>query len=71
MALHAAEEETIEALKKWWDENGVQILVIVVAVVGAFAAVTVWQNSRDSSATAASDLYEEILSLAINEPGVT
>ena len=71
MALNAAEEETIETLKKWWDENGVQLLVIVVAVVGAYAAVTLWQNAQNSSAAAASDLYEEILSLAINEPGVT
>jgi predicted negative regulator of RcsB-dependent stress response len=70
VALDAAEEETIEALKKWWDENGVQLLVIVVAVVGSYGAVTLWQNASNNSAASASDLYEEILSLALKEPGV-
>ena len=31
MALHAAEEESIEALKKWWDDNGTMVTVVVVA----------------------------------------
>ncbi len=70
MALDAAEEETIEALKKWWDENGVQLLLIVVAVVGSYGAVTLWQSASNNSATSASDLYEEILSLALKDPGV-
>ena len=33
MSLHAEEEETIEALKKWWDENGKQLVAIAVFAV--------------------------------------
>ena len=70
MALHAAEEETLEALKKWWDENGKGLALMFIVV---FAAYTGWlfvQNSRMSSVEAASDLYEEILSLALTDPGI-
>jgi len=69
VALDAAEEENIEALKKWWDENGKQLALLLVAVLAGYAAWLFWQNSRISNAEAASDLYEEILSMAIYEPG--
>ena len=70
MALHAAEEESIEAIKKWWEENGTMITVVVVAAVLLWGGWTFWQSSREASTTAASDLYEEILALASTEPGV-
>lgn len=70
MALHAAEEETLEALKKWWDENGKGLALLVILVFAAYAAWLFLQNSRMSSVEAASDLYEEILSLALTDPGV-
>jgi len=70
VALHAAEEETIESLKKWWEENGKQLLLIIVAVFGGYTAWLLWQNSSISATEAASDLYEEILSLAVTEPGI-
>ncbi len=69
MALQAAEEETIEALKKWWQENGKGL---VFAAVAGFAGVTgwlAWENSTASQAETASDLYEEILSLSLVEEG--
>lgn len=69
MALHAAEEESIDALKKWWDENGKQLALLVVVVLAGYSAWLFWQNSRISNAEAASDLYEEILTMAIYAPG--
>ncbi len=70
MAINAAEEESIESLKKWWDENGKQLLLLVVVVIGGYGGWLLWQNSQAASAEAASDLYEEILTLAVNEPGI-
>ncbi len=64
MALQAAEEESIEALRKWWDENGTMLIIVAVTVVLAWGGWTFWQNSRISTIDAASNLYEEILSLA-------
>ncbi len=69
MAINAAEEETIESLKKWWEENGRQLVLIVVVGLAAFTAWLLWTNSRNADIDSASDLYEEILSLAIGETG--
>lgn len=71
MALNAAEEETVEALKKWWDENGKQLALMIVVVLAGYSGWLLWQNSRLASADAASDLYEEILSIAAVTEGVT
>ncbi|MDD9888999.1 MAG: tetratricopeptide repeat protein [Gammaproteobacteria bacterium] len=70
MALNAAEEETIESLKKWWEENGKQLLLTVIAVLAGYTSWLLWTNSQSSAAESASDMYEEILALAIPEPGV-
>lgn len=69
MALNAAEEETIEALKKWWDENGKQLVLIVIAVLTGYTSWMFWQNNQSSAVESASDIYEEILVLAATEPG--
>ncbi len=68
MALHAAEEESLEALKKWWNDNG---KILVSAIVIVFAGYTGWllyQNANAEQAAAASDLYEEILTLVLSDP---
>ncbi len=69
MAINAAEEETIETLKQWWNDNGRQLVLIVVVGFAAFTAWLLWTNSRNADIDNASDLYEEILSLAISETG--
>lgn len=71
MALTAAEEETIDSLKKWWDENGKRLVILVIAVMAGYTSWLLWQNSRIDQASAASDMYEEILSLAAIGPGET
>jgi predicted negative regulator of RcsB-dependent stress response len=71
VAINAAEEETIEALKKWWEENGKQLMLAVVVVVGGYGGWTFWQNSQTAQSNAASDLYEEILVLVNADPVVT
>ena len=70
MALDAAEEENIEAIKKWWHENWKQLALLVVIVFPSYFGWQLWQNSQATEAETASDLYEEVLSLAISDPGV-
>ena len=70
MALDAAEEENIEAIKKWWHENWKQLALLVVIVFPSYVGWQLWQNSQATEAETASDLYEEVLLLAISEPGV-
>lgn len=71
MALHAAEEETIESLKQWWRENGKQLVLLVVVVLAGYTGWLLWQNNSLDQAEAASDLYEEIMGLAVVEQGST
>lgn len=70
MAINAAEEETIESLKKWWEENGKQLVLIVIAVFAGYTSWLYWQNSQATAAESASDVYEEILALSLTEPGI-
>lgn len=70
MPLNAAEEESIEALRNWWSDNGRTLVATVVAAALAWGGWTLWQNARASAIQTASDLYEEILDLSMTEPGV-
>ena len=69
MTLNAAEEESIEAIKKWWDENGKQLIAAVIVVFGGYGGWSLWQNTELVASQMASDLYEEILEIAVVEAG--
>ena len=69
MAINAAEEESLEALKKWWEENGKQLLTMVIVVFALGTSWLLWQNSQIAAADPAADIYDEILTLAVAEPG--
>lgn len=69
MAINAAEEETVESLKKWWEENGKKLIILVVVGFAAYTAWLVLTNSQNASLDSASDMYEEILTLAISDEG--
>ena len=65
------EEEQIEAIKKWLDENGTSLVVgIVVAVAGVFGFQS-WQNSTRESGEAAAALYGSLTEAAIVAPTAT
>ena len=69
MADHMQDEADLEALKRWWDENGKGIVAaIVVAVLGTVG----WQQYQGitaSDAEAASDLYATMLAIQFEEDG--
>jgi len=56
VALDAAEEENIEAIKKWWHENWKQLALLVVIVFPSYFGWQLWQNSQATEAETASDL---------------
>ena len=70
MTLNAAEEESIEALKKWWDESGKPLATAAIIIFAGYGGWLFWQNGQIAASDAASDLYEEILVLALTEAGV-
>lgn len=61
------EEEQIEAIKKWWDENGKQTMVAVVLVIGGWLGFNSYQDSQLQTAQAASAVYQEMLTLSASE----
>lgn len=61
MAELRTEEEQVEALKKWWQENG-KSLVLGVLLAGAIIfAWKGWQNNQQVKAETAAALYQNLI----------
>ena len=58
--LDLQEQEQIDAIKGWWNENGKWLLLLVVVLVGGFAAVRGWQSYQNNQTSGASILYAEL-----------
>lgn len=67
MSEMRTEEEQIEAMKKWWEENGKQTLVAVVLVAGGWLGFNNYQDTQRETAEAASVVYQEMLTLSASE----
>lgn len=59
--MYSSEEEQIEAMKKWWRENGTAIVVGVVVGVGALFGWQGWQKYKISQAESASAIYTNVM----------
>ncbi|MDR5859830.1 tetratricopeptide repeat protein [Halomonas eurihalina] len=67
MAELRTEEEQMEAIKRWWKENGVSLLVgAAIAVAGVFGWKT-WQDYQAGQSEAASQRYQQLLTLSSQE----
>lgn len=61
MESYRTDEEQVEALKKWWDENGSATLITIgLALAGVFGWQT-WQQRQLDASNAASLVYQELL----------
>jgi len=69
VADHLTEEEQVEALKRWWKENGSSILVTVLLVVAGYWGWQFWQSKQKTESIEASVIYEELLQAVGNSPG--
>lgn len=69
MESYRTEEEQVEALRRWWEENGKStIAAIVVALLAGFGWQG-WQGYQDTQAGKASDLYQSMLqSMSVAQP---
>lgn len=63
MAEHLSDEEQIENLKRWWKENGRQLLLMVVLVLGAWFGWQQWRDVHQQKAADASLVFAEIIDL--------
>lgn len=69
MAEHLTEEEQLEALKRWWKENGQSTIIGVLLAVSGYLGWTFWQDSQRSSAEAASAIYQDLIDAVSVQPG--
>ena len=67
MAELRTEEEQLDAIKRWWKENGTSLIAgVVIAAAGVFGW-NAWQNHQDNRAEAASIRYQELVNLTAGD----
>lgn len=69
MAFSTEEEETLDALKRWWKESGRSLLIGVVVFLIGYLGWMQWQRMQSSGMAAASDLYEQMGAALVVPPG--
>ncbi len=65
MADHMQDEADLEALKRWWDENGKGLVAAVVVAVLGTVGWQQYQGFSASKAEAASDVYASMLAIQL------
>lgn len=72
MSDHLTEEEQLEALKRWWKENGKLIVLAVVVSAGGYFGWGAWQDHQRTQAETASVQFEALLNqMDTDEAGVS
>jgi len=69
VADHLTEEEQVEALKRWWNENWLHVVLPIVLVLAGYFGWNSWQNHQQAQAAAASNLYQNLTTEAQLPPG--
>lgn len=63
MAELRSDEEQLDAVKRWWKENGVSLIAgIVIAAAGVFGW-NAWQNYQQGQSEAASMRYQQLVNI--------
>lgn len=60
MEIYETEEAQVEALKKWWKENGTSTIVGLVLGISIILSWNYWQDYKKQKQAQASTLYEEL-----------
>ncbi len=68
MVTDRTEEEQIEALKNWWNENGTSLLITIALALAGVFGYQAWQRNTVSQGEAASAIYQDMLEAAIDDP---
>ena len=67
METYKTDEEQIEAVKQWWKENGIPIVVGLVIGLSAIFGWRGWQAYQQQQAEAASDIYQTMINSIRNK----
>ncbi|MBX2857296.1 MAG: tetratricopeptide repeat protein [Cellvibrionaceae bacterium] len=63
MAEHITEEEQAEALKRWWNDNWLSIVLPIVLALGGYVGWNAWDAYKARQAEAASIEYQSLLDM--------
>ncbi|MFT7559050.1 MAG: putative negative regulator of RcsB-dependent stress response [Flavobacteriales bacterium] len=63
VADHLTEEEQIETIKRWWKENWLSIALPIALALIAYTGWNFWTAHKQDQAQAASDQYQQLLSV--------
>lgn len=66
---YQTEEEQVEAIKKWWAENGKSTIVAIVVAVAAVFGWEGYQKQQQATIEAASAIYQNMLTAANSNNG--
>ena len=69
MDVYTSEAQQIEAIKKWWRENGLSIVLGVTLGLSGIFGWRYWQDVKVEQAESASVLYSEMIASLSNDNG--
>ncbi len=61
MESYRTEEEQVEALRKWWQENSKSLFAAIALALAASFGWQSWQDHRSTQAESASAIYQDML----------
>lgn len=68
MEVYETEDQQVEAVKKWWKENGMSLLIGAVVGLSAVVGWKYFQSGQEAHRTQGSDMYLSIVTqVSINE----
>ena len=64
MAEMKTEEEQVEALKRWWQENGKSLILTVAVTIGGVLSWNGYQDHQVNQAETASVYFQQLMNSA-------
>lgn len=61
-----SDEEQLEVLKKWWDENGTSLVTTIVLALGVTFGYRAWEDNIRETGEAASASYQNLVQATTN-----
>ena len=61
MEIYETEEEQLDALKRWWKENGQSTIIGLVLGIAVILGWNYWQDHKKAQAEQASSLYSQLI----------
>lgn len=68
MDTYETEEQQVEAIKKWWNENYKMVIGLAVIGLGSIVGIQQWKQNKQVEAMTASMEYDHILKTVADSP---